>query len=55
MVANKVSYHLDLTGPSFPIQTACSSSAVATHVAVQALRAGECEAAVVGACQLNLR
>lgn len=55
MVANKVSYHLDLRGPSIPLDTACSSSLTATHLAVQALRAGECEAAVVGGCQINLR
>ncbi|KAH9922717.1 beta-ketoacyl synthase [Fomitopsis serialis] len=55
MVANKISYHLDLRGPSIPMDTACSSSLTATHLAVQALRAGECEAAVVSACQLNLR
>ncbi|KAH9841048.1 uncharacterized protein C8Q71DRAFT_890608 [Rhodofomes roseus] len=55
MVANKVSYHLDLRGPSIPVDTACSSSLTATHLAVQALRAGECESAVVAACQLNLR
>ncbi|KAG9309602.1 putative polyketide synthase [Chiua virens] len=55
MIANKVSYHLDLRGPSVSLDTACSSSLTATHLAVQALRAGECEAAVVCACQLNTR
>ncbi|KAH7907339.1 putative polyketide synthase [Hygrophoropsis aurantiaca] len=55
MIANKISYHLDLRGPSIPVDTACSSSLTALHLAVQALRAGECEAAVVGGCQLNLR
>ncbi|EJF59192.1 ketoacyl-synt-domain-containing protein [Dichomitus squalens LYAD-421 SS1] len=55
MVANRVSYHLDLRGPSVPIDTACSSSLYATHLAVQALRNGECEAAVVGGCQINHR
>ncbi|KAI0917633.1 Type I Iterative Polyketide synthase (PKS) [Taiwanofungus camphoratus] len=55
MVANRVSYHLDLRGPTIPIDTACSSSLYATHLAVQALRNGECEAAVTGACQLNYR
>lgn len=54
-IANRVSYHLDLRGPSVPTDTACSSSLVATHLAVQALRNGECEAAVVGGSQLNHR
>ena len=54
-VANRVSYHLDLRGPSIPTDTACSSSLVATHMAVQALKNGECEAAVVGGAQLNHR
>jgi acyl transferase domain-containing protein len=55
MIANKVSYHLDLKGPSIPIDTACSSSLTALHLAAQALRAGECKAAVVGGSQLNHR
>ncbi|KAL0569047.1 Mycolipanoate synthase [Marasmius crinis-equi] len=53
MTANRVSYHLDLRGPSIPTTTACSASASALHLAVQAIRAGDCDAAVVGACQLN--
>lgn len=55
MIANRVSYHLDLRGPSIPIDTACSSSLHATHLAVQALRLGECEAAIVGGSQINHR
>lgn len=55
MVANRVSYHLDLRGPSLPVDTACSSSLTATHLAVQAISLGECDAAVVGGCQTNLR
>jgi acyl transferase domain-containing protein len=55
MVANRVSYHLDLRGPSVPVDTACSSSLIAMHLAVQSIRAGECEAAVVGGVQINLR
>lgn len=53
MVANRVSQHLDLLGPSVPVDTACSSSLTAMHLAVQALRQKECEAAIVGGCQLN--
>lgn len=55
MLANRVSYHLDLRGPSVPVDTACSSSLYATHLAIQALRNGECEAAVVGGSQINHR
>nr|WGJ61595.1 SHPKS2 polyketide synthase 2 [Sanghuangporus sanghuang] len=55
MIANRISYHLDLLGPSVPIDTACSSSLTATHLAVQALRQGDCEAAIVGGCQVNHR
>ncbi|KAH9942788.1 ketoacyl-synt-domain-containing protein [Amylocystis lapponica] len=55
MVANRISYHLDLRGPSIPMDTACSSSLSATHLAVQALRTGDCEAAVVGGSQINHR
>ncbi|EGO18755.1 hypothetical protein SERLADRAFT_480455, partial [Serpula lacrymans var. lacrymans S7.9] len=55
MLANKISYHLDLRGPSIPVDTACSSSLTALHLAVQSLRTGDCEAAIVGGCQLNLR
>ncbi len=55
MIANRVSYHLDLLGPSIPLDTACSSTATAMHLAVQALRNGDCTAALVGGCQLNHR
>ncbi|KAJ7343998.1 beta-ketoacyl synthase [Mycena albidolilacea] len=55
MIANKISYHLDSTGPSVPVDTACSSSLTALHLATQALRAGECKAALVRGCQLNHR
>ncbi|KAG1732311.1 hypothetical protein EDB19DRAFT_1912149 [Suillus lakei] len=44
MIANRVSYHLDLRGPSIPTDTACSSSLSAFHLAIQAIRNGECEA-----------
>ncbi|KDQ18683.1 hypothetical protein BOTBODRAFT_154644 [Botryobasidium botryosum FD-172 SS1] len=53
MIANRVSYALDINGPSVSLDTACSSSLTAMHLAVQALNNGECEAALVGGCQYN--
>ncbi len=43
-----VSYKLNLTGPSVAIQTACSTSLVAIHVACQSLLASECDLALAG-------
>ncbi|WP_342434393.1 SDR family NAD(P)-dependent oxidoreductase [Paenibacillus sp. FSL H7-0442] len=45
---NRMSYFLDIHGPSEPIETACSSSLIAVHRAVQAIRNGDCETAVAG-------
>ena len=47
-VANRVSYALDLRGPSLITDTACSSSLVALHLAAQALRSGESGLALAG-------
>lgn len=51
-VANRVSFALDLCGPSLAIDTACSSSLTALHSAIDSLRKGECQAALVGAVNL---
>lgn len=43
MLANRISWFYDLRGPSIALDTACSSSMVAFHLACQSLRAGESE------------
>lgn len=48
IAANRISYTLDLRGPSIAIDTACSSSLVAAHLAIRSLRANECDTAIVG-------
>lgn len=48
ILANRISYLLNLKGPSEPIDTACSSSLIAIHRGVEAIRRGDCEMAVVG-------
>ncbi len=53
-VANRVSYHLDLHGPSIALDSACSSSLTAIHLACQAIAAGECSAAIAGGVNLSL-
>lgn len=53
-IANRVSYFLDLHGPSLVIDTACSSSLAAIHLACESLRSGESAMAIAGAVNLSL-
>ncbi|KAI5921029.1 putative polyketide synthase [Camillea tinctor] len=54
LLANRVSHLFNLHGPSFTLDTACSSSIYSLHVAVAALLAGECDGAVVAGVNLIL-
>ncbi len=47
-LATRLSYKLNLRGPSFTVQTACSTSLVATHLACRALLGRECDMALAG-------
>jgi len=51
-IPNRVSYALDLRGPSVAVDTACSASLVAIHQACQALRLGETSLAIAGGVML---
>ncbi|KAF3057968.1 Lovastatin diketide synthase LovF [Daldinia childiae] len=51
-LAGRISYFFNLCGPTFTVDTACSSSMHALHMAVQSIRLGESEQAIVGASHL---
>lgn len=54
VAANRISYVLDLHGPSLAVDTACSSSLVALHHACNSLRTGEASTSLVGGVNLLL-
>ena len=52
ILANRISYFFDFSGPSIQLDTACSSSLTAVHSAIQSIRLGECQQALVGGVHL---
>ena len=53
-LTTRVSYKLNLRGPSITVQTACSTSLVAVHMACESLRAGACDMALAGGVSLQV-
>ncbi len=53
-LSTRVSYSFDLKGPAVNVQTACSTSSVATHLACQALLSEECDMALAGGVTIDL-
>ncbi|HEV2844971.1 MAG TPA: amino acid adenylation domain-containing protein, partial [Thermoanaerobaculia bacterium] len=53
-LASQISYKLGLTGPSIDVQTACSTSLVAVHMACQALLTGDCDMALAGGVSIKV-
>jgi polyketide synthase PksN len=53
-IANRVSYFCNFRGPSLALDTMCSSSLTAIHLACESLRRGECSAAIAGGVNVNV-
>ncbi|EED13647.1 polyketide synthase, putative [Talaromyces stipitatus ATCC 10500] len=54
ILSNRINYVFNLSGPSLVVDTACSASMYALHLAVMALRGGDCDAAVVAGANVIL-
>ena len=54
IIANRISHYFDFKGPSFPVDSACSSSLSSIHNAIQALETDGCELAISGGVNLIL-
>jgi len=55
MFANRISFAFDFIGPSYALDTACSSSMYAMHQAIIAMRNGDCDSAIVGGTNIILK
>ncbi|NMO22336.1 beta-ketoacyl synthase N-terminal-like domain-containing protein, partial [Pyxidicoccus fallax] len=53
-IATRLAYHLDLKGPSVNVQTGCSTSLVATHLACQSLLGFQCDVAIAGGVSIDV-
>ncbi|MGI6668749.1 MAG: SDR family NAD(P)-dependent oxidoreductase [Acetivibrionales bacterium] len=53
-VANRVSYYFDFSGPSMAVDTMCSSSLTAIHLACKSIQSGECDMAVAGGVNVTI-
>ncbi|MEU8268267.1 SDR family NAD(P)-dependent oxidoreductase [Sphaerisporangium sp. NPDC049002] len=53
-IANRVSYFFDFHGPSMAVDTMCSSSLTAIHLACEAIRSGQCASAIAGGVNVSV-